>query len=171
MHYIRSTIERYKKASDNTNTHSVQEINAAYYQQESAKLRQQIQTIQNSNRHLMGDSLSALSVKELKQVENRLEKAISRIRSKNHELLLAEIENLQKREIELDNESVYLRTKQKWRGFNSTTIKMVSGTEMTAIEVLASRNYFAHSIMTTGSGSGAGHGCSYSDPDKKIHLG
>ena len=33
-------------------------------------------------RHLMGDSLSALSVKELKQVENRLEKAISRIRSK-----------------------------------------------------------------------------------------
>lgn len=26
---IRSTIERYKKASDNTNTHSVQEINAA----------------------------------------------------------------------------------------------------------------------------------------------
>ncbi|KAL0645655.1 hypothetical protein Bca4012_043946 [Brassica carinata] len=154
---IRSTIERYKKASDNTNTHSVQEINAAYYQQESAKLRQQIQTIQNSNRHLMGDSLSALSVKELKQVENRLEKAISRIRSKN--------------EIELDNESVYLRTKQKWRGFNSTTIKMVSGTEMTAIEVLASRNYFAHSIMTTGSGSGAGHGCSYSDPDKKIHLG
>lgn len=30
----------------------------------------------------MGESLSTLSVKELKQVENRLEKAISRIRSK-----------------------------------------------------------------------------------------
>lgn len=48
---------------------------------------------------------------------------------------------------------------------------MVTGTEMAAIEVLASRNYFAHGIMATGSGSGAGHGCSYSDPDKKIHLG
>ena len=169
---IRSTIERYKKASDNTNTHSVQEINAAYYQQESAKLRQQIQTIQNSNRHLMGDSLSALSVKELKQVENRLEKAISRIRSKKHELLLAEIENLQKREIELDNESIYLRTKiAEVERFQHHHHHMVSGTEMTVIEVLASRNYFAHSIMTTGSGSGAGHGCSYSDPDKKIHLG
>ncbi|CAN6868234.1 unnamed protein product [Brassica oleracea] len=169
---IRSTIERYKKASDNTNTHSVQEINAAYYQQESAKLRQQIQTIQNSNRHLMGDSLSALSVKERKQVENRLEKAISRIRSKKHELLLAEIENLQKREIELDNESIYLRTKiAEVERFQQHHHQMVSGTEMTAIEVLASRNYFAHSIMTTGSGSGAGHGCSYSDPDKKIHLG
>lgn len=48
---------------------------------------------------------------------------------------------------------------------------MVSGTEMTAIEALASRNYFAHNIMTIGSGSGAGHGCSYFDPDKKTHLG
>ncbi|CAN7008852.1 unnamed protein product [Brassica rapa subsp. trilocularis] len=149
---IRATIERYKKASsDNANTHSVQEINAAYYQQESAKLRQQIQTIQNSNRNLMGDSLSALNVKELKQVENRLEKAISRIRSKKHELLLAEIENLHKREIKLDNESIYLRTKiAEVERFQQHHHQMVSGTEMTAIEALASRNYFAHNIMTIG---------------------
>ncbi|GAY60480.1 hypothetical protein CUMW_202270 [Citrus unshiu] len=44
-----------------------------YSQQESAKLRQQIQMLQNSNRHLMRDSLSSLTVKELKQLENRLE--------------------------------------------------------------------------------------------------
>lgn len=49
---------------------------------------------------------------------------------------------------------------------------MVSGSsEINVIEALASRNYFAHSIMTAGSGSGAGNGGSYSDPDKKIHLG
>ncbi|KAK9205050.1 hypothetical protein WN943_015316 [Citrus x changshan-huyou] len=35
---------------------------------------------QNSNRHLMGDSLSSLIVKELKQLENRLERGITRIR-------------------------------------------------------------------------------------------
>ncbi|KAG7557263.1 Transcription factor MADS-box [Arabidopsis suecica] len=169
---IRSTIERYKKAcSDSTNTSTVQEINAAYYQQESAKLRQQIQTIQNSNRNLMGESLSSLSVKELKQVENRLEKAISRIRSKKHELLLVEIENAQKREIELDNENIYLRTKvAEVERYQQHHHQMVSGSEITAIEALASRNYFAHSIMTAGSGSG--NGGSYSDPDKKIlHLG
>nr|KJB59557.1 hypothetical protein B456_009G265100 [Gossypium raimondii] len=110
---IRSTIDRYKKAcSDTSNTNTVTEINAQYYQQESAKLRQQIQMLQNSNRHLMGDSLSSLTVKELKQVENRLERGITRIRSKKHEMLLAEIEFLQKREIELENESVCLRTKK-----------------------------------------------------------
>ncbi|XP_065882011.1 agamous-like MADS-box protein AGL11 isoform X2 [Euphorbia lathyris] len=109
---IKSTIDRYKKAcSDSSNTSSITEINAQYYQQESAKLRQQIQMLQNSNRHLMGDSLSSLTVKELKQLENRLERGITRIRSKKHELLLAEIEYLQKREIELENESVCLRTK------------------------------------------------------------
>jgi hypothetical protein len=33
-------------------------------------------------RHLMGDAVSNLSVKELKQLENRLERGITRIRSK-----------------------------------------------------------------------------------------
>ncbi|KAF9670587.1 hypothetical protein SADUNF_Sadunf13G0084400 [Salix dunnii] len=49
---IRSTIDRYKKASsDHSNTASITEINAQYYQQESAKLRHQIQMLQNSNRY------------------------------------------------------------------------------------------------------------------------
>ncbi|GAY61840.1 hypothetical protein CUMW_213160 [Citrus unshiu] len=52
---IRSTIDRYKKVcSNNSNSGTVTEINAQkqYYQQESAKLRQQIQMLQNSNRRL-----------------------------------------------------------------------------------------------------------------------
>ncbi|KAH9725219.1 Agamous-like MADS-box protein AGL11 [Citrus sinensis] len=52
---------------------------------------------QNSNRHLMGDSLSSLIVKELKQLENRLERGITRIRSR--------------KEVELANESMCLRSK------------------------------------------------------------
>ncbi|KAH9725199.1 Agamous-like MADS-box protein AGL11 [Citrus sinensis] len=66
---------------------------------------------QNSNRHLMSDSLSSLTVKELKQLENRLEWRITRIRSRKHEMLLPEIEFLQKWEVELANESVCLRSK------------------------------------------------------------
>ncbi|XP_021300085.1 agamous-like MADS-box protein AGL11 isoform X2 [Herrania umbratica] len=161
---IRSTIERYKKAcSDSSNTNSVTEINAQYYQQESAKLRQQIQMLQNSNRHLMGDSLSSLTVKELKQLENRLERGITRIRSKKHEMLLAEIEYLQKREIELENESVCLRTKiaeiERLQQAN-----MVTGPELNAIQALASRNFFSPNMIEGGA--------AYPHPDKKIlHLG
>ncbi|KAH9781293.1 Agamous-like MADS-box protein AGL11 [Citrus sinensis] len=169
---IRSTIDRYKKAcSDNSNSGTVTEINAQYYQQESAKLRQQIQMLQNSNRHLMGDSLSSLTVKELKQLENRLERGITRIRSKKHEMLLAEIEFLQKREIELENESVCLRSKNV---ISKTQIaemerfqqaNMVTGQELNAIHALASRNFFSPAIIEGG-------GTAYSHPDKKIlHLG
>ncbi|KAL3513363.1 hypothetical protein ACH5RR_026080 [Cinchona calisaya] len=109
---IKGTIDRYKKATaDASNPCSTQEINAQFYQQESKKLRQQIQMIQNSNRHLMGEGLSSLNVKELKQLENRLERGISRIRSKKHEMILAETDTLQKREIHLEQENACLRAK------------------------------------------------------------
>ncbi|XP_038889600.1 agamous-like MADS-box protein AGL11 isoform X1 [Benincasa hispida] len=163
---IKTTIERYKKAcSDSSATSSVTELNTQYYQQESAKLRQQIQMLQNSNRHLMGDSLSALTVKELKQLENRLERGITRIRSKKHEMLLAEIEYLQKREIELENENVCIRTKiaevERVQQAN-----MVSGQELNAIQALASRNFFSPNMME---GGGA---VTFSHQDKKmLHLG
>nr|AEH41428.1 seedstick-like protein [Prunus avium] len=160
---IRNTIERYKKAcSDSSGSTSITEINAQYYQQESAKLRQQIQMLQNSNRHLMGDALSTLSVKELKQLENRLERGINRIRSKKHEMLLAEIEYLQKKEIELENENVCLRTKisevEKLQQANMV------GPELNAIQALASRNFFSQNMMEGGA--------TYPQQDKKIlHLG
>ncbi|KAL3596630.1 hypothetical protein D5086_008267 [Populus alba] len=110
--FVKSTIERYKKASaDSSNTGSVSEANAQYYQQEAAKLRSQIGNLQNSNRHMLGEALSSLSVKELKSLEIRLEKGISRIRSKKNELLFAEIEYMQKREVDLHNNNQLLRAK------------------------------------------------------------
>ncbi|XP_058782753.1 agamous-like MADS-box protein AGL11 isoform X1 [Vicia villosa] len=166
---IRSTIDRYKKAcSDHSSTTTTTEINAQYYQQESAKLRQQIQMLQNSNRHLMGDALSTLTVKELKQLENRLERGITRIRSKKHEMLLAEIEYFQKREIELENENLCLRTKQMQISDVERLppqVNMVSGQELNAIQALASRNFFNPNMMEDGT--------SYNQSsDKKIlHLG
>ncbi|XP_051139722.1 agamous-like MADS-box protein AGL11 [Andrographis paniculata] len=109
---IRTTIDRYKKATaESSNAYTTQEINAQFYQQESKKLRQQIQMLQNSNRHLIGEGLSSLTVKELKQLETRLERGIARIRGKKHEMILAETENMQKREIQLEQENACLRAK------------------------------------------------------------
>ncbi|XP_010273432.1 PREDICTED: floral homeotic protein AGAMOUS isoform X2 [Nelumbo nucifera] len=111
-HSVKTTIERYKKTlADSSNSGSVSEANAQFYQQEANKLRQQIGILQNSNRHLMGEALSTMTVKELKQLEGRLEKGISRIRSKKNELLFAEIEYMQKREIDLQNDNMMLRAR------------------------------------------------------------
>ncbi|KAK8936207.1 Floral homeotic protein AGAMOUS [Platanthera zijinensis] len=109
---VKGTIERYKKASsDNSSSGSISTTNAQYYLQEASKLRQQITSLQNSNRHLMGEALSTMNLRDLKQLESRLEKGINKIRTKKNELLYAEIEYMQKRELELQNDNMYLRNK------------------------------------------------------------
>ncbi|XP_020587674.1 floral homeotic protein AGAMOUS-like isoform X2 [Phalaenopsis equestris] len=109
---VKGTIERYKKAStDNSNTGSTNQTNSEYYQHEASKLLQQITDLQTSNRNLMGEALSTMNLRELKQLEARLEKAINKIRSRKNELLYAEIEYMHKKEMELQNDNMYLRNK------------------------------------------------------------
>ncbi|KAG8386743.1 hypothetical protein BUALT_Bualt03G0180800 [Buddleja alternifolia] len=109
---VRATIDRYKKASaDSTNSVSTSEANTHFYQQEAQKLRRQIREIQTSNRQILGEGVTSMPLKDLKSVEGKVEKAISRIRSKKNELLFAEIELMQKRELELHNANMFLRAK------------------------------------------------------------
>ncbi|KAI3818684.1 hypothetical protein L1987_12499 [Smallanthus sonchifolius] len=113
---VKATIDRYKKAClDPPSSGSVSEANAQFYQQEAAKLRQQISNLQNQNRqfymNIMGESLGNMPAKDLKNLETKLEKGISRIRSRKNELLFAEIEYMQKREHELHNSNQFLRAK------------------------------------------------------------
>nr|AAB25101.1 promotes sex organ development [Antirrhinum majus]BAI68391.1 PLENA protein [Antirrhinum majus] len=109
---VRATIERYKKASaDSSNSVSTSEANTQFYQQEANKLRRQIREIQTSNRQMLGEGVSNMALKDLKSTEAKVEKAISRIRSKKNELLFAEIEHMQKRELELHNANMFLRAK------------------------------------------------------------
>ncbi|KAK6157514.1 hypothetical protein DH2020_011762 [Rehmannia glutinosa] len=95
---VRATIDRYKKAcADSTNSVSTSEANTQFYQQEANKLRRQIRDIQASNRQILGEGVSGMALKDLRSTESKIEKAISRIRSKKNELLFAEIELMQKR--------------------------------------------------------------------------
>ncbi|KAF3789906.1 Floral homeotic protein AGAMOUS [Nymphaea thermarum] len=157
---IKATIDRYKKAcAESSNANSVTEANAQYYQQESTKLKQQIQILQNANRHLMGESLSNLSVKELKQLENKIERGITRIRSKKNELLFAEIEYMQKRELELQSDNMYLRAKvaESERAQHSN---MLQGPDYETMQTFDSRNFFPVNMLQ------------YSSQDQTaLHLG
>nr|AXY87465.1 MADS-box protein-like protein [Cymbidium goeringii]QDF44722.1 STK [Cymbidium goeringii]QDF44725.1 STK [Cymbidium faberi] len=141
---IKATIEKYKKTSaGGSNSGSLVEVNSQqYYQQESAKMSHQIQILQNSSRHLMGEGLSSLNLKELKQLENRLERGITRVRSKKHELLFAEIEYMQKREVELQNDNMYLRAKlaESERAQQANIVQ--AGIDFETLPTFDSRNYY-----------------------------
>ncbi|XP_076944688.1 agamous-like MADS-box protein AGL11 isoform X1 [Bidens hawaiensis] len=144
---IKSTIERYKKVTSNTpGTWTTEEINAQFYQQESKKLRQQIQMLQNTNRHLMGEGLDCLNLKELKQLEGRLEKGISRVRSKRNDMILAETEALQKREIELENLNTFLRSKIQMAE-SMQQLNMNAAQEYNAWQAYMARNTLQLNIM------------------------
>ncbi|XP_010915443.1 agamous-like MADS-box protein MADS1 isoform X1 [Elaeis guineensis] len=146
---VKATIERYKRAcTDTSNSGSVSEADSQYYQQESTKLRQQIISLQNSNRNLMGESLGSMSPRDLKQLEGRLEKGINKIRTKKNELLFAEIEYMQKREVELQNANMYLRNKIAENERAQQQMNMLPQT--TEYEVMApydSRNFLQVNLM------------------------
>ncbi|XAR55655.1 hypothetical protein NMG60_11035799, partial [Bertholletia excelsa] len=144
---IKSTIERYKKVTaDTSSACPTPEINAQFYQQESEKLRQQIQMLQNTNRNLKGEGLGSLNMKDLKQLENRLERGITRIRSKKHEMILAETEILQKREMELEHENAFLRAKIA-ENERLQQLSMVPGQDYHAIQAYLARNVLQLNIM------------------------
>ncbi|KAI4389373.1 hypothetical protein MLD38_001605 [Melastoma candidum] len=78
-------------------------------------------------------------------------------------MLLAEIEFLQKREVELENERVFLRTKiaelERIQPSN-----MIVSTGLNTIQAMASHDFFPLNMIEDGT--------SCSQPDKKLlHLG
>nr|ADC79699.1 AGAMOUS-like protein [Euptelea pleiosperma] len=164
---VKTTIERYKKACANSsNSITVSEANAQFYQQEATKLRQQIVTLQNANRNLMGDALSSMTGKELKQLETRLEKGISRIRSKKNELLFAEIEYMQKREIDLQNDNMYLRAKitENERAQQQMNMLPANEYEVMSLAPFDSRNFLQVNLLE--------HNNQYSRPEQTaLQLG
>ncbi|KAK8594670.1 hypothetical protein V6N13_015590 [Hibiscus sabdariffa] len=130
---VKETIERYKKACDPSNVGSVAEVNAQFYQQEAEKLRNQIRNLQNSNRNMLGESLGGLPMKDLKSLEGRLERGISRIRSK--------------KEIDLHNSNQLLRAKIAENERKQQDMNLMPGGSNNTFEAIQSqqfdsRNYF-----------------------------
>uniref|UniRef100_A0A0A9GUV5 K-box domain-containing protein n=1 Tax=Arundo donax TaxID=35708 RepID=A0A0A9GUV5_ARUDO len=52
-----------------------------------------------------------MSHRDLKQLEARLDKGLGKIRARKNELLSSELEYIQKREMELQNDNLYLKSK------------------------------------------------------------
>ena len=163
---IKSTIERYKKSTtDAANVCPTPEINAQFYQQESKKLRAQIHMLENTNRNLLGEGLGSLNMKEMKQLESRLDRGITKIRSKKHEMILEETESLQKREMELEHENAFLRAKIA-EIERPQELSMMPGQDYNiAFQALYARNMLQLNLMEDGP--------SYPRlPEKKtLHLG
>ncbi|KAH9297142.1 hypothetical protein KI387_028824, partial [Taxus chinensis] len=106
---VNRTIERYKKTgSKERGCEEIIDLNTKHWEMEVKKLRQQIDILTNQKRSLEGENISSLSIKDLKQLEIILERGLLNVRSKKDDLLLQEIEAIQKREHVLLAENQYL---------------------------------------------------------------
>ncbi|KAL5226537.1 hypothetical protein ABZP36_014802 [Zizania latifolia] len=93
-----------------------------------------------------------MSLRELKSVESKLEKSIAKIRARKNELLYAEVEYMQKREVELQSDNMYLRSKvaENERGQQQPVLNMMEATSTSEYDHLVpydSRNFLQVNIM------------------------
>ncbi|KAJ3685591.1 hypothetical protein LUZ61_014755 [Rhynchospora tenuis] len=69
------------------------------------KLKSKIESIQKNQRHLMGEQLEGLSLKDVQQLEQQLDNSLKHIRSKKTQLMHDSISSLQKKEKELQEQN------------------------------------------------------------------
>ncbi|GJX56470.1 MADS-box transcription factor 23-like protein isoform X1 [Tanacetum coccineum] len=79
-----------------------------FWQREAAMLKQQLQSLQENHRRMMGEELTGLTVKDLQGMENQLEMSLRGIRMKKDQLLFEEIEELNRKGNLIHHENVEL---------------------------------------------------------------
>ncbi|KAL6006793.1 Agamous-like MADS-box protein mads3 [Asimina triloba] len=80
--------------------------------QEVSKLKAKYESLQRSQRlHLLGEDLGPLNVKELQQLERRLEDALSQARQRKTQIMIEQMEELRKKERQLGDINKQLKSK------------------------------------------------------------
>ncbi|TYJ42429.1 hypothetical protein E1A91_A03G088800v1 [Gossypium mustelinum] len=80
---------------------------------EHAKLKARMETLQRNLRHYEGEDIQNLSLRELQNLEQQLDSALKRIRSKKNQLMVESISELQKKDKELQEQNNILAKKEK----------------------------------------------------------
>nr|Q03489.2 RecName: Full=Agamous-like MADS-box protein AGL9 homolog; AltName: Full=Floral homeotic protein FBP2; AltName: Full=Floral-binding protein 2 [Petunia x hybrida]AAA86854.1 transcription factor [Petunia x hybrida] len=94
------TLERYQKCNygapeTNISTREALEISS---QQEYLKLKARYEALQRSQRNLLGEDLGPLNSKELESLERQLDMSLKQIRSTRTQLMLDQLQDLQRKE-------------------------------------------------------------------------
>ncbi|GAB2288958.1 Alpha-glucosidase 2 [Dionaea muscipula] len=98
------TLERYQKCSyggieDNTINKPSKELEANY--REYLKLKARYESLQRTQRNLLGEDLGPLNVKELDQLERQLEGSLKQIRSMKTQSMVDQLTDLQSKVLSL----------------------------------------------------------------------
>ncbi|XP_018729411.2 agamous-like MADS-box protein MADS3 isoform X1 [Eucalyptus grandis] len=120
---INKTLERYQRDNftpqDNVAEHETQQN----WFQEISKLKAKYESLQQTQRHLLGEDLGPLNVKELQNLEKQLEQALAQARRRKTQLMLEQMDDLRKKERQLGDLNKKLKSQLEAEGLNLKAIQ------------------------------------------------
>uniref|UniRef100_A0A7C9CUP6 MADS-box transcription factor n=1 Tax=Opuntia streptacantha TaxID=393608 RepID=A0A7C9CUP6_OPUST len=105
------TLERYQRCSYGSLEPSQSSTENESSYQEYLKLKAKVDVLQRSQRNILGEDLAELSIKELEQLENQLDKSLRQIRSSKTQHMVDQLADLQRKEEMLLEANRVLKTK------------------------------------------------------------
>nr|POE90814.1 agamous-like mads-box protein agl6 [Quercus suber] len=102
------------------------------FYQEYAMLKAKYDSLQITQRHLLGEDLGPLSVKELQSLEKQLEGALQLARQRKTQIMIEEMEELRKKERQLGDLNQQLKIKLNEEGHTLKAIQTIWGSTSAA---------------------------------------
>ncbi|KAL1212021.1 Agamous-like MADS-box protein AGL14 [Cardamine amara subsp. amara] len=108
---ITKTVERYQKRVQDLGSNHKRNDDSQQSKDEIYGLARKIEHLEISKRKMLGEGLDASSIEELQQLENQLNRSLTKIRAKKYQLLREEMEKLKEKEKKLTEENKMLMEK------------------------------------------------------------
>nr|WBK62430.1 AGAMOUS-like 20-2 protein [Larix kaempferi] len=108
---MQKMLEIYEKCSeegDKSNTNK--EHDNQYLKGDIANMEKRIKILESTQRKMLGEELASCALYDLNQLESQVERGLSHIRARKIEMLVAQIEQLKRKEQILSEENALLRT-------------------------------------------------------------
>ncbi|PON85168.1 MADS-box transcription factor [Trema orientale] len=129
---ISKTLERYQRCCFTPHDQNSIERETQSWYHEVTKLKSKYESLQRTQRNLLGEDLGPLDVKELQNLEKQLEGALAQARQRKMQIMTEQVEDLRKKERQLGDLNTQLKLKLEAEGQSLKAIQNLWSSNVTS---------------------------------------